>query len=72
MMNPENCIYSFQFPCAQELSNTLKHCFGFEFHITNEQYEFLVAFNHHDYLILSGTAIKNIVYGKNIILLHKV
>ncbi len=29
---------------------------GFEFYITNPKNEFLICFNHHDYLIASGTA----------------
>ena len=34
----------------------LRECTGFEFYLTNPEAEYLLCFNHHDFLIGAGTA----------------
>ena len=38
------------------LQSLLSETYNFEFYITNETYEYLLCFNHHDVLFATGTA----------------
>lgn len=41
---------------GKDLTNLLTECPGFEFYVTNDDYDFLLCHNHHDYLIGTGGA----------------
>lgn len=38
------------------IPKVLWNCTGFEFYLTNHNVDYIIAFNHHDYLIASGMA----------------
>ena len=41
---------------GDDLTKLLSECPGFEFYVTNEEIDFLLCHNHHDYLIGAGKA----------------
>lgn len=49
----ERSVFEFRKPI--DIVRTLDDAFGFEFYITNLASEFIVCFNHHHYLIATGT-----------------
>ena len=44
------------FPSSQSLHRVLAEAPGFEFYLTNAEAEFVICFNHHDYLVCVGTS----------------
>jgi len=46
----------FRFFDSNEIIPILGNTSGFEFYLTDIKYNYLLCFNHHDYLIASGTA----------------
>jgi hypothetical protein len=45
------------FPNGSQAMDVLDESFGFEFYITNEDVEYIICHNHHDYLIATGDAV---------------
>lgn len=50
----ENLMFLFR--DGSEIVPVLAESVGFEFYITNSSTDYLICFNHHDYLIATGTA----------------
>lgn len=48
--------HGFSFLHRKDLVAVLAETFGFEFYLSDEECSFVVAFNHHDYLIGAGAA----------------
>lgn len=48
---------AFRFLNGSDLVKLLNNTFAFEFYITDEQYSYLICFNHHDCLIGCGNAL---------------
>jgi len=46
----------YEFNNGQDLKTLLCDTYGFEFYITNATADYLICFNHHDYLIGCGSA----------------
>jgi hypothetical protein len=46
----------FEFRNGPEVVSTLGESYHFEFYLTNRQVDYLICFNHHDYLIAGGLA----------------
>jgi hypothetical protein len=44
----------YRVPSGSDLTKLLAECPGFEFYITNDDYDCLLCHNHHDYLIGTG------------------
>jgi hypothetical protein len=47
-----------EFASACDITRVLESTWGFEFLITNERTDYFIAFNHHDYLLVSGSAVE--------------
>lgn len=47
----------FLFEDGAKIVQVLSESVGFEFYITNKAADFLICFNHHDFLIVAGTAV---------------
>lgn len=54
--NRDDEKHSFIFYSGDDIENILGESYGFEFYITNTNLDYLICFNHHAYLICSGTA----------------
>ncbi len=54
--NPEQEKSSFLFANGEDMVSVLGESYAFEFYITNKKLEYFICFNHHDYLICSGSA----------------
>ncbi len=48
----------FRFEDGHDIVTIIAECFAFEFYVTNPAVEYLLCFNHHDYLIAAGAAKK--------------
>lgn len=46
----------FHVPSGAALDQLLANTFGFEFYVTDTEGTYLICFNHHDFLICSGSA----------------
>jgi len=46
------CVY--RLSSGKDLTNLLSECPGFEFYITNDDYDYVLCHNHHDFLIGTG------------------
>lgn len=58
----------FEFQNGTQVVTILAETFHFEFYLTNHARDYLICFNHHDYLIATGTAahwLKQWVDGEN-------
>ena len=49
-------VCAFRFASSQDIPRVLAECSGFEFYVCDEMRSYLLAFNHHDFLIGAGTA----------------
>jgi len=47
-----------EFPEGNEITPVLEDCSGFEFYVTNCETDYILCFNHHDFLIGTGEASK--------------
>ena len=47
---------SVRFSCGNDVLVILEETYGFEFYITNKNAEYLLCFNHHNFLIACGSA----------------
>lgn len=45
------------FATASQVAPVISECTGFEFYITDEDTNYLLAFNHHDFVIAVGAAV---------------
>jgi hypothetical protein len=45
---------AYRIPSGSDLTELLSECPGFEFYVTNDDYDYLLCHNHHDYLIGTG------------------
>jgi len=54
--NPSDEKSAFEFPDIHNIIDILKDTFGFEFYLCNKNLDYLLCFNHHDFLIACGTA----------------
>ena len=52
--NPEDESTALQFCSGNDVVALLSETFGFEFYLTNKTTDYVLCFNHHDYLIASG------------------
>lgn len=52
----ENIVIGFA--NGKDVVTILENSFGFEFYITNAATDYVLCFNHHDYLIACGKAVK--------------
>ena len=50
----EDRFIGYQFKSGEDLRIVLRECPGFEFYATNENVEYVLCHNHHDYLIGVG------------------
>jgi hypothetical protein len=57
LFDPEEDPDILTFPAGTLIAPLLEECPGFELYVPNREVSFLVAFNHHDYLIAAGDAI---------------
>ena len=48
--------HSFRFLNGSDIVKVLEETFAFEFYITNDCTDYVICFNHHDYLICCGKA----------------
>ena len=46
----------YRVPSGSDLTRLLSECPGFEFYVTNDNYNYLLCHNHHDYLIGTGAS----------------
>jgi hypothetical protein len=56
LFDPSDEVVGVRFAHGSQVVPVLAESFGFEFYVTNEQLEFLLCFNHHDFLIAAGSA----------------
>jgi hypothetical protein len=56
MFNPDDGAEVFRFESGHDLAKVLNDTFGFEFYVTDEEFTFLLCFNHHDMLLANGRA----------------
>ncbi len=56
IFNPQREETAFEFEDGSEITAVIAECFRFEFYVTDDQYSFLICFNHHDFLIAAGQA----------------
>jgi hypothetical protein len=56
LFNEEDERAGFEFRDGAQIVPTLDECLSFEFYLTNEELDYFICFNHHDYLITAGTA----------------
>jgi hypothetical protein len=54
--NPAETNSFFSFQNGSQVVPVLEHAPSFEFYLTNARADYLICFNHHDYLIVSGAA----------------
>ncbi len=54
--NERESKFMFRFNNLRDVSKVYGETFGYEFYLTNEDSDFLICFNHHDYLIGLGKA----------------
>ena len=47
---------AFEFERGVDVVRILEETIGFEFYLTNDAIDYVMCFNHHDYLIAAGTA----------------
>jgi hypothetical protein len=47
---------AFEFERGVDVVRVLEETIGFEFYLTNHTVDYVICFNHHDYLIAVGTA----------------
>ena len=52
--NPEDELSAFKLNNGNDLVAILGETFGFEFYLTDESMDYVLCFNHHDYLIGCG------------------
>jgi hypothetical protein len=55
--NKQDEIAIFKFDDGSQLVPVLSECTGFEFYLTNATTDYLICFNHHNFLIAAGTAV---------------
>lgn len=56
LFQSEHDFEGFSFASSDCLSRVLAESPGFEFYLTNPEVDFVICFNHHDYLICVGTS----------------
>ena len=56
--NPNDEFVAFEFCDKRDIVTILHNTYGFEFYLTNKKLDYVICFNHHDYLIACGKAIK--------------
>jgi hypothetical protein len=56
LFNEEDERAGFEFRNGTHVVPVLDECLDFEFYLTNEELDYFICFNHHDYLITAGTA----------------
>jgi hypothetical protein len=56
LFEPKDEMSYFVFDVATDIVSVIDECYGFEFYITNPLQSYLLAFNHHDFLIGAGLA----------------
>lgn len=57
---------AFFFNKGVDIVSVLNETYGFEFYLTNRDTEYLICFNHHDVLIVCGSAIESLKKYKTI------
>jgi hypothetical protein len=57
LFNPAYDLGIIAFDTGNDLTLAIGESFGFEFYVTDAQATYLLCFNHHDFLIGSGTAV---------------
>ena len=55
---PEECRNGYRVSNAKDLISIIGDCFAFDFYVTDDNYDYLLCFNHHDTLIACGSAKK--------------
>lgn len=58
--NKDDFSSGFLFNSIKDIMMILSESIGFEFYLTNEYLDFILCFNHHDYLIATGSIISNL------------
>lgn len=56
--NPEDEKSAFIFLNGEDIEAVLSETFGFEFYLTNKAMDYVICFNHHNFLIGCGRAIE--------------
>lgn len=56
LFNEEDERAGFEFRDGIQIVPILNECLSFEFYLTNEEIDYFICFNHHNYLITAGTA----------------
>ncbi len=56
----ENESYAFKFNSARDVVDILSESFGFEFYLTNEESDYILCFNHHNFIIGVGSVVENL------------
>ncbi len=54
--NPYDEKISYVFTNGKDIVNTLAECYNFEFYITNNDFDYILCFNHHRVLYACGDA----------------
>jgi uncharacterized protein DUF6756 len=57
LFNEQDESTIFKFDNGSQIVPVLAECSVFEFYLTNATIEYLICFNHHNYLIVVGTAV---------------
>lgn len=56
--NPNEESVAFEFCSRKDIVTILYNTYGFEFYLTNKTVDYVMCFNHHDYLVVCGKAIE--------------
>jgi hypothetical protein len=56
LFNKDDERAGFEFNNGADIVPILDICLSFEFYLTNQEIDYFICYNHHDYLITSGTA----------------
>jgi hypothetical protein len=56
LFNEDEERAGFEFRDGAGIVPILDECLSFEFYLTNQELDYFICFNHHDYLVTAGTA----------------